>query len=311
MSLKIAKVQLNNNLILAPMAGYGDVAFRKLAKEYGAGLTVTEMISVKGLLYQGKKTVEMLRVADNETPSCVQLFGSEPDEFYKVLTERRELDGFDIIDINMGCPVPKVTKQGEGSALMKDPIRAGKIVQACKKATSRPVTVKFRLGWSENTSKEFAHVMQESGADMVTVHGRTAEQLYRGQSNARAVLDLKPTLKIPLTVSGDITEHNLENYKGADGLMIGRGAIGHADVFRVIQGGKDEQIYQLIKKHIAYMQEYFSSEHYIVANMRKHFAYYLKRAGVKGEDKNRVNLAPTIKDLFVVLDEIFDNDKAK
>ena len=305
MSLKIANVQLNNNLILAPMAGYGDVAFRKLCKDYGVGLTVTEMISVKGLLYQGKKTVEMLRTADSETPSCVQLFGSEPDEFYKVISQCRELDSFDIIDINMGCPVPKVTKQGEGSALMKDPVRAGKIVEACKKATSRPVTTKFRLGWSENTSKEFAHVMQESGADMVTVHGRTTEQLYRGESNVEAVLSLKPLLNIPLTVSGDINEHNLDRYKGADGLMIGRGAIGHADIFSVINGGEEEEIYPLIKKHIRYMQQYFDNEHYIVANMRKHFAYYLKRAGVKGEDKNRVNLAPTLKDLFVVLDEIF------
>ena len=304
--LKIGKVQLNNNLILAPMAGYGDVAFRRLAKDYGAGLTVTEMISVKGLLYQGKKTIEMLEVAPNETPSCVQLFGSEPEEFYRAITECRELDNFDIIDINMGCPVPKVTKQGEGSALMKDPLRAGKIVEQCKKATNRPVTAKFRLGWKDNTSKEFAHIMQESGADMITVHGRTAEQMYRGDSNVDAVLELKNHINIPLTVSGDITEHNLDKYKGADGLMIGRGAIGHADIFSIIQGGKQEEIYPLIKKHIAYMQEHFSNEHYIVANMRKHFAYYLKRAGVKGELKNKVNLAPTLKDLFVVLDEIFN-----
>lgn len=303
--LKIANIQLKNNLILAPMAGYGDVAFRRLAKDYGAGLTVTEMISVKGLLYQGKKTIEMLELANNETPSCVQLFGSEPDEFYKAISECRELDKFDIIDINMGCPVPKVTKQCEGSALMKDPIRAGKIVEACKKATSRPVTAKFRLGWAQNTSKEFAHIMQESGADMITVHGRTTEQMYRGDSNVGAVLELKNQVNIPLTISGDINEHNLERYKGADGLMIGRGAIGHADIFSIIQGGEKEEIYPLIKKHIAYMQEHFQNEHYIVANMRKHFAYYLKRAGVKGEDKNKVNLAPTLKDLFVVLDEIF------
>ena len=303
--LKIANVQLKNNLILAPMAGYGDVAFRRLCKDYGVGLTVTEMISVKGLLYQGKKTVEMLALAPNETPSCVQLFGSEPDEFYKVISECRELDKFDIIDINMGCPVPKVTKQGEGSALMKDPLRAGKIVEACKEATNRPVTAKFRLGWTDNTSREFAHVMQESGADMITVHGRTAEQMYRGDSDVEAVLSLKNDIKIPLTVSGDINEYNLDRYKGADGLMIGRGAIGHADIFSIIQGGQGEEIYLLIKKHIAYMQEHFNNEHYIVANMRKHFAYYLNRAKVKGETKNRVNLAPTLKDLFIVLDEIF------
>ena len=199
--LKIGNVQLNNNLILAPMAGYGDVAFRRLAKDYGAGLTVTEMISVKGLLYQGKKTIEMLEVAKNETPSCVQLFGSEPEEFYRAIKECRELDNFDIIDINMGCPVPKVTKQGEGSALMKDPIRAGKIVEQCKKATDRPITAKFRLGWVGNTSKEFAHIMQESGADMITVHGRTAEHMYRGDSNVDAVLELKNHINIPLTVS--------------------------------------------------------------------------------------------------------------
>ena len=302
--MKIGKVQLNNNLILAPMAGYTDIGMRRLAKEYGAGLTVTEMISVKGLLHEGKKTVEMLRLHDSENPSCVQLFGSEPDEFYRVINECRELDKFDIIDINMGCPVPKVVNQGEGSALMKDVARAQKIVVACKKATDRPVSVKFRLGWDSNTAIEFAQAMQDSGADMVCVHGRTKEQLYRGNSDIDAVLEVKKHIQIPLTASGDISEKNYEKFVLADGLMIGRGAIGHADIFRIIQGGEKEDVYTLIKKQIAYTLEYFP-ERYVVANMRKHYAYYFKYHKVSGEVKNALNLAPDIKSVYSILESIF------
>ncbi len=309
--LKIGSVALGGNRILAPMAGYGDVAFRKLCREYGADLTVTEMISVKGLLHNGKKTEEMLRLAPNETPSCVQLFGSDPDEFARVLAECEYLRPFDIVDINMGCPVPKVTKQGEGSALMKDPLRAAAIVSACKRATDKPVTVKFRLGWTENTALDFALRMQDAGADMVTVHGRTAEQMYRGSSDVAAVLDLKKHLSVPLVVSGDANETNGDLYAAADGIMYGRSALGHPDIFAELRGERRQPIYPVIRRHIQYMLDYFPSERYVVANMRKHLGYYLKRAGASGEQKNRANLAPDLASLTEVLDEIFAQENQK
>ena len=307
--LKIGNVQLNNKFILAPMAGYTDVAFRRLCKDYGAGLTVTEMVSVKGLLYSGKKTEELLVRAYNEAVCAVQLFGSNPYEFEKVITENEKLKDFEIIDINMGCPVPKVTRQGEGSALMTTPEKAGEIIQACKRATSRPVTVKFRLGWDENVSVDFAKRMQDCGADAITVHGRTAVQQYRGESDVNAVLDIKNRVNIPLIISGDANEFNLAKYESADGIMVGRGALGHPDVFAIVQNGKADDIYSMIKKHIEYMQTYFNSERYVVANMRKHYAYYLKRAKIRAEMRNKVNLASTYDILFPLIEEIFENKK--
>lgn len=303
--LKIGNVQLNNKFVLAPMAGYTDVAFRRLCKDYGVGLTVTEMVSVKGLLHAGKKTEELLVRATNEDVCSVQLFGAEPFEFEKVITENEKLRSFEIIDINMGCPVPKVTRQGEGSALMNTPKIAGEIVKACKRATNQPITVKFRLGWDKNVSVDFAKRMQDSGVDAIAVHGRTAIQQYSGESDVEAVLNLKKHVDIPLIISGDANETNLQKYESADGIMIGRGAIGHPDIFAIVQNGVGEEIYPIIKKHIAYMQEYFQSERYVIANMRKHYAYYLKRAKVKADMRNKVNLASTYEDVFALLDEIF------
>lgn len=303
--LKIGNVQLNNKFVLAPMAGYTDVAFRRLCKDYGAGLTVTEMVSVKGLLHSGKKTEELLVRAKNEDVCSVQLFGAEPYEFEKVISENEKIQSFEIIDINMGCPVPKVTRQGEGSALMTTPNVASEIVKACKRATNKPITVKFRLGWDKNVSVDFAKLMQDSGADAIAVHGRTALEQYRGKSNVQAVLDIKNHVDIPLIISGDANEHNLSKYESADGIMLGRGALGHPDVFAIVQNGNSDDIYSMIKKHIEYMQTYFTSERYVVANMRKHYAYYLKRAKIKAEMRNKVNLAPTYDTLFPLLDEIF------
>ena len=304
--LKIGKVQLNNKFVLAPMAGYTDVAFRRLCKDYGVGLTVTEMVSVKGLLHAGKKTEELLVRASNEEVCSVQLFGAEPYEFEKVISENEKVRAFEIIDINMGCPVPKVTRQGEGSALMNTPQIASEIVKACKRATNQPITVKFRLGWEDNVSVDFAKLMQDSGADAIAVHGRTAVQQYRGESDVEAVLNLKNHVDIPLIISGDANETNLQKYESADGIMIGRGAIGHPDIFALVQNGQGEEIYPIIKKHIAYMQEYFQSERYVVANMRKHYAYYLKRAKVKAEMRNRINLAPSYEEVLALLAEIFE-----
>ncbi len=277
-------------IALAPLAGYGDVAFRKLCREYGASLTVTEMVSAKGLVYGNEKTETLLTLAPNETPSCVQLFGSDPDCFYKAVS-LPALDRFDMIDINMGCPVPKITKCGEGSALMRDAARAADIVRACVAAAKgRPVTVKHRLGLDDDhiVAPAFAARMQEAGAAAVTVHGRTAAQGYRGQADWQTIACVARETSIPVLGNGDVTSRRdaltkMQTY-GCAGVAIGRGALGRPDVFA------DERapLSSLLEKHLAYALAYFP-EHVAVRTMRKHFCRYL--AGVTGTKALRAALS--------------------
>lgn len=308
--MKIGNVKLNNKYILAPMAGYTNVAFRELCAEYGTGLTVTEMISAKGLLYDSGKTQEMLKISPLESPISVQLFGSDPDDFATVLRNCEHLAPFDIVDINMGCPVNKVIRQNEGSALMKDVALAEKIVSACKKNTSKPVTVKFRLGWESNDAINFAHAMQSAGADAITVHGRTALQMYRGDCDVKSVLAIKDKVEIPLIVSGDFTAKRADLYSEFDGIMIGREALIRPDVFATVMGKEQddsrENVYKIIMRHIAKMKEYFENERFVVSNMRKHYAYYFKRYKISGQMKNALNLAPDLKSVYALLGEIFE-----
>ncbi len=287
--LKIGSVTLKNNLILAPLAGFTDIAFRRLCREFGAGLTVTEMVSVKGLCYNNENTKELLSLASNESPSCVQLFGSDPEFFLRAL-ERPELERFGIVDINMGCPMPKVTKNGDGSALLKNVSAAAKIVEAIAK-TGRTVTAKIRTGWNE-TQKDavsFAKAMHSSGAAMLTVHGRTAAQMYSGLADWDIIGEVAAALKIPVIGNGDVksrleAQEKIEKY-GVAGVMIGRGAIGNPWIFSKNQ---DKDLPGTVLKHIDYMLEDFP-ESYTVANMRKHLPYYLKGArGIK-ELKNDIN----------------------
>jgi tRNA-dihydrouridine synthase B len=294
--LKIGNVQLKNRFILAPMAGYGDVAFRSLCAYDGAGYTVTEMVSVKGLLYGGDKTLALLRTAPAENPVGVQLFGSEPDEFYAVLRDCEAIQKFDIVDINMGCPVPKVTKQGEGSALMKDTVRAAKIVEACKKATDKPVTVKFRLGWENNTAVEFARAITQAGADAIAVHGRTKEQGYGGKCDLDALERIKVSVSVPMIASGDAKENNIDRYDIFDGVMIGRAALGNPDIFAVLTGRERQNALDLVFAHYDEALKYFD-ERYVVATMRKHLAFYLKRLSISGEQKSEIILARSVAEV--------------
>lgn len=181
-SFNIGKYNIDGD-ILAPMAGYTDIAFRELCRSFGAGLTVTEMVSVRGLIHDSEKTRLIMRLSDSETPSCIQLFGSDPDDFSRAL--ERGLVESDIIDVNMGCPMPKIVKNGDGSALLKDPELAGRIVAALKNGTDKPITVKTRLGYGmgEDTAAELVESVEKAGASAVTVHGRYAEQRYAGSSS--------------------------------------------------------------------------------------------------------------------------------
>lgn len=279
--LQIGNICLDGAVTLAPMAGYGDRAFRRLCREYGAALTTTEMVSAKGLCYNSEKTAELLLLADCERPSCVQLFGSDPAYFARAL-ELPLLSGFDCIDINMGCPVNKITKNGEGSALMLDEGRAAAIVEACVSAAGgRPVTVKFRLGYSESQKNAvaFAERMQRAGAAALTVHGRTTAQMYRGTADWNAIAAVAAAVTVPVIGNGDITNAGECLYRlqtsGCAGVAIGRGALGHPEIFREVKGGNADNLLQVILRHLAYMLEDLP-EPIAVREMRKHLVWYLK-----------------------------------
>lgn len=281
-------------LYLAPLAGVTDSAFRRICKEHGADVLCTEMISAKGLYYNDKKTSRLSEFDTSEHPIGIQLFGCEPGIMaYAVaaMSERRP----DFIDINMGCPMPKIVKNGDGSALMKDPVLAGKVIEAAVKATSLPVSVKFRAGWSEGTvnAVEFAKVCQESGAARITVHPRTREQLYTGKADHSVTAAVKASVKIPVIANGDIFSPedcmNVLRQTGCDGAMIARGAMGNPFIFEQIKSFYATGEYsapsaaekmQTAKKHLQLMCEITGDEKTSVIEARKHMAWYLK--GLRG-----------------------------
>lgn len=289
--MKIADIDFGNNLFLAPMAGVNDVGFRDVCARLGADATVSEMLSASAMLHNAKKTELMAISSPEERIKIGQIFGHDEQTLVKAL-QNPLLSHYDIIDINMGCPAPKIVKNGEGVALMKNIPLAYKLISACVKNSTRPISVKFRLGIDSDISCEFGKMCEDAGASFVTLHARTASQGYSGKADYEKIATLKSKLKIALVGNGDVVDKESYNNMlatGVDGVMIGRGAQGSPWLFSLLlnkQPEKDKIFY--IKRHVEILRKYYS-EDWLTLYLRKHFLWYAQ--GFDGAKETRVQLA--------------------
>lgn len=321
----IGNVKIAGNLILGPMAGVTDLPFRLLCKEQGADLVYTEMISAKGIYYNNKNTEQLWNIEECERPAALQLFGSDPELMAEIAAKIEERN-FDILDINMGCPVPKIVNNGEGSALMKNPRLAGEIVSAVSRRIKKPVTVKFRKGFTEKdvNAVEFAKRMEDSGAAAIAVHGRTREQYYGGMADWEIIRRVKEAVKIPVIASGDIFTPQdavtCEQETGCDGLMLARGVRGNPWLFHQIKEyqmrGEQEkrpdvaELVQMILRHGRMLAEY-KGELMGMREMRKHVAWYTAGYRHSASLRRQANQVDSLEELERLLLSFLECERRK
>ena len=316
-------VNIPSNLFLGPMAGVTDFAFRKICREFGLEMSYTEMVSSKGIYYKDKKTFQLLKIDQGEHPIGVQIFGSDPYFMSEsVLRIQNEID-YEILDINMGCPTPKIVKNGDGSALLNYPQKAFDIVKAVVAVSEKPVTVKIRIGWDKvGEIVQFAKLIEEAGAVAITVHGRTRDQFYSGTADWDTIKLIKDALKIPVIGNGDIftlqDAIDKQRESGVDGIMIARGAQGNPWLIKNIvhynKTGKKlpdpslEEVISVLFKHLAYSIE-SKGEHRGLIEMRKHVGWYIKGYKHASIVRNKINQATSVDEFRYCVNELLDNNK--
>ena len=319
--LKIGNVELENNLILAPMAGITDLPFRSICKEYGPGLVCTEMVSSKAIFYGDEKTKLLLNTQGEKRPIAMQIFGSDEETMGYAAKEVSKLA--DILDINMGCPAPKVVKNGDGSKLLLDLEKAEKIIKAVVQNSEVPVTLKFRKGWDSDhiVACELAQIAEKAGVSAITIHGRTREEYYSGKADLDIIKKVKESVSIPVIGNGDVTSEEsalkMFDYTGVDGIMIGRGSMGNPWLFKQIehylQAGEKleapsmQERLEVIKKHINLAVKE-KGENIGIKEMRKHLACYVRNLPNASRMREEINKIDTEKELLEILELFFEKE---
>ena len=320
--LKIGSIELNTNVVLAPMAGVTDITYRTICKEMGAGLVYTEMISAKGLYYRDTKTADLMKINEKNRPVSMQIFGSDPDIMsYVVEKYINSRNDIDIIDVNMGCPAPKIVKNGDGCSLMKTPDLAGEIINKIKRVANKPVSAKIRAGWSVDSinASEFAKNLEFNGLDMIAVHGRTREQFYTGNADYKIIDEVKKSVNIPVIGNGDIYSPEeaakMTEETNCDAVMIGRGILGNPwlimNTVKILNNDTDfftpsplDKI-KMIKRHAAMLVDELD-EKIAILEMRKFAAWYMKGMKNSSEIRNSINKITRQEELHHILDEYIE-----